>query len=224
MPGTKRTARATCEKRAPFSCAPPQRSSAARESGSARASAASKMRPPSVATACVPAPSELISCKFTGKGGEWAVAVDRLHVPASRRVVDDVAHVAEGVVALPKQRSPARPRSEADAARRRHIPTTVGGKTSRSCWAALGGPSTRRPTRSSTRWSSSWRRRARRTRRRRANLTARGPRTPRSLILRRELPLPPQGRSTGQVGGQQTPRRRRCRPVARRGGCGAWAR
>ena len=43
MPGTRRTARATCEKRAPLCFAPTQWSSAARESGSARASAASKM-------------------------------------------------------------------------------------------------------------------------------------------------------------------------------------
>ena len=42
LPGIKRTTRATCEKRAPLSRAPTQRSSAARESGSTRASAAER--------------------------------------------------------------------------------------------------------------------------------------------------------------------------------------
>ena len=46
VPGTRRTARATCEKVVPLRCVPTHRSRAARESGSARASAASKMSPP----------------------------------------------------------------------------------------------------------------------------------------------------------------------------------
>ena len=46
LPGTRRTARATYEKRTPLRNAPTQRSSAARKSGSALASAASRVSPP----------------------------------------------------------------------------------------------------------------------------------------------------------------------------------
>ena len=60
--GTRWSARATWEKRAPLRWKPAQRSSDARVSGSARASAASKISPPSVVTAWLRAPSEATSC------------------------------------------------------------------------------------------------------------------------------------------------------------------
>ena len=54
--------RAPHARRAPFRCIPTQRSREACESASARSSAASKINPPRVATACVPDPSEPTSC------------------------------------------------------------------------------------------------------------------------------------------------------------------
>ena len=64
--GISRIARATCENVAPFKWEPTQRSSDARVSRSALTSVESKMKSPSVATACVPAPSEPTSCIKTG--------------------------------------------------------------------------------------------------------------------------------------------------------------
>jgi len=59
---TARATSHTCEKVAPLRCTPTQRSREACESGSAHASAESNRSPPSVASACVPAPSDPTSC------------------------------------------------------------------------------------------------------------------------------------------------------------------
>ena len=86
FPGTSCTARATCEKLAPFRCIPTQQSSEARESGSARASAESKISPPRVAT------------NGFSPGCQSDVKVFRCCVPCSVRVpsrsVDDKSLLA----------------------------------------------------------------------------------------------------------------------------------